>query len=47
MQNQNKVVLSIDERAKGRKGIEEMLKHMDEIDDLDEKSELVTGKETA
>lgn len=47
MQNQNKVILGIDESPKGRKGIEEMLKHMDEIDDRDEKSDSINGKETA
>ena len=33
MQNQNKTVKDIDEREKGRKGIEEMLSHMSEMKD--------------
>lgn len=33
MQNQNKTVKDIDEREKGRKGIEEMLSRMSEMED--------------
>ena len=47
MQDQNKTVLNLDDSTKGRKGINEMLKHMEEISNLNEKSDLNVSKETA
>ena len=48
MQNQNKKIMDIDERPKGRKGIEEMLKNMEEINDSSNNDlNFVKNKETA
>lgn len=49
MQNQNKTVMNIDDRNKGRKGIEEMLERMGKMPDLPNNSptQNKTRKETA
>lgn len=49
MQNQNKTVMNIDDRNKGRKGIEEMLERMEKMSDLPNNSSTQnkTRKETA
>ena len=49
MQNQNKTVMNIDDRNKGRKGVEEMLERMGKMSDLPNNSptQNKTRKETA
>lgn len=48
MQNQNKYILNIDDRPKGREGIEEMLERMEKIEEpLDDEPTDLKNKETA
>ncbi len=48
MQNQNKSVMNIDDRDRGRKGIEEMLARMSKMTDMpDNPKQNKTQRETA